>query len=137
MFSKGVFIRLMQNLWYNSIPYFHTAKNKKRNLTPELTVVGERINTFHQYCQQAGPVPVSYRIGQEISSNLTMLVSDVKQVNDKNVILSSNGGELRLNEEEIYKVGPPAADGSLLMILDGGSELRFSPVNQNPPIPGF
>lgn len=99
--------------------------------------MGERINTFQTYFQQAGSVTVSYRIGQELSSNLTMLVSNVSQVNDKSLILSSNGGELRLNEEEIYKVGPPNADGSLLMILDGGSELRFSPLNQNPPIPGF
>lgn len=100
-------------------------------------MMGIRINTFQNYFQQAGPVTVSYKIGQQLSSNLTMLVSDIRQVNDKNLILSSNGGELRLNEEEIYKVGPPGNDGSLLMILDGGSELLFAPLTQNPPVPGF
>lgn len=100
-------------------------------------MMGERISTFQNYLQQTGPVIVSYNIGQQLSSNLTMLVSDSKQLNDKSLLLSSNGGELILNEEEIYKVGPPANDGSLLMILDGGSELRFAPLNQNPPIPGF
>lgn len=93
--------------------------------------MGNRINLLNNYFQQARPLIITSNIGTRLSSSYRMSVDNLQLLDEQRVVLFSAGGEMVINEEEIYRVGPPKADGSLIMILDGGVELQFSPMRPN------
>lgn len=91
--------------------------------------MGVRLSRFQNYFRQAHPLIVTSKIGGELGSSFSMVVDNVQQVDDNQLVLASGTGEIRLIEEEIYRVGP-AVDGQYLsLLMDGGIELRFSPLN--------
>ncbi len=90
--------------------------------------MGVRLTRFQGYFEQVKPLAVSGHMGSELSSSFSMIVNDARQVSADRLILTSGTGELLLQEEEIYRVGPVNSDQTLLLIMDGGIELKFSPL---------
>jgi len=70
--------------------------------------------------------------GGDVSSSFSLVVSGMQQVGEGQVALLSNAGEIILNEEEIYKLCPSGSGYTLVM--DGGTELRFTPAALSQPI---
>ncbi len=92
--------------------------------------MGARLTRFQDYFAQAGPLTVAGHIGGGLSSSFRMVVNDLRPVGPDQVVLISQAGELVLHEEEIYRVGRADADRGLSLLMDGGIELRFSPLAQ-------
>ncbi len=97
--------------------------------------MGIRLNRLQNYFQQAKPLMVTGQIGGELASAFHMVVNDIRQVSDDRLVLFSSGGELLLHEEEIYKVDPPEGGQHLALMMDGGIELKFTPLPQSFPPP--
>lgn len=90
--------------------------------------MGERLTELKNYFQQARPLMVTGSVGGDLVSNFSLVVDDILPAGQDRVVLSSNAGEMLLHEEEIYRVGPPRGNLSFSLFMDGGTELKFTPV---------
>ena len=91
------------------------------------------MNSFQQYFEQTGPMMVTGQIGSDLASGFKFIVNDVQRLQDNKAVLASTTGEIMLYEDEIYRVGPLNPDRSLSLLMDGGTELRFTSVRQAEP----
>lgn len=90
--------------------------------------MGERLIVLQNYFHQLRPLSVESNIAGNLSSSFNIVVNDIQEVTPKSVVLTSNAGQMTIYEEEIYRISPVAADGTFVMFMDGGTQLRFSPL---------
>ncbi len=90
--------------------------------------MGIRLAEFESYFQQTKPLLVKGSVGRDLTSTFTLVVSDLRQLSEEQLLLSSEAGEILLYEEEISRVGLPKDNRSLSLTMDGGTKLTFTPL---------